>query len=64
MILRIHTYLKVYKCWRILPILIPYTPSSSPFQAVDAVLLNRDEVLLILREKLHMARNRMKQQAD
>ena len=46
------------------PVLLPYTPSSSPVQAVDAVFRNRDEVLRILRENLHMARNRMKQQAD
>ena len=39
------------------PVLLPYTPSSSPVQAVDAVLR-------ILRENLHMAGNRMKQQAD
>ena len=45
-------------------VLLPYTPSSSPVQAVDAVLRNRDEVLRILRENIHMARNRMKQQAD
>ena len=46
------------------PVLLPYTPSSSPVQAVDAVLRNRDEVLRILRENLHMARNHMKQQVD
>ena len=46
------------------PVLIPYTPSSSPVQAVDAVLRNRDEVLRILYGNLHMARNRMKQKAD
>ena len=40
-----------------LPVLLPYTPSNSLVQAVDAVLR-------ILRENLHMARNRMKQQAD
>ena len=38
-------------------VLLPYTPSSSPVQAVDAVLR-------ILRENLHMAGNRMKQHAD
>ena len=46
------------------PILLPYTPNSSPVQAVDVVLRNRDEVLRILRENLPMARNRMKKQAD
>ena len=46
-----------------LPVLLPYTPSSSPVQAVDAVLRNHDEVLRILHENLHMERNRMKQQA-
>ena len=46
------------------PVLLPYTPSSSPVQAVDAVLRNRDEVLRILRKNIHMARNHMKQQAD
>ena len=46
------------------PVLLPYTPSSSPVQVVDAVLRNHDEFLRMLRENIHMARNRMKRQAD
>ena len=46
------------------PVLLPYTPHSSPVQAVNMVLENRDQILHILQENLHMARNRMKQQAD
>ena len=44
-------------------VLLPYTPHSSPVQVVDMVLHNRDQILHILQENLHMARNRMKQQA-
>ena len=46
------------------PVLLPYTPSSFPVQAIDTVLRNRDEVLHILHENIHMERNRMKQQDD
>ena len=46
------------------PMLLPYTPHSSPVQAVDMVLRNRDQILHILQENIHMARNCMKQQAD
>ena len=46
------------------PVFLPYTPHSSLVQAVDMVLRNRDQILHILQENLHMARNCMKQQAD
>lgn len=46
------------------PVLLPYTPNSSPVQAVDIVLRSRDQILRTLQDNLHMARNRMKQQAD
>ena len=42
------------------PVLLPYTPNSSLVQEVDMVLQNRDQILYILQENLHMARNRMK----
>ena len=45
-------------------VLLPYTPHSSPVQEVGMVLCNRDQILHILQENLHMARNRMKQQAN
>ena len=41
----------------------PYTPNISLVQAVDMVLQNRDQILHILQDSLHMARNRMKRQA-
>ena len=44
-------------------IILPYTPNSSPVQAVDMVLRNRHQILHILQYNLHMARTRMKQQA-
>ena len=45
-------------------VLLPYTPSSSPAQAVDMVLQNRHHILHLLQDNLHMARTRMKHQAD
>ena len=47
-----------------LPFLLPYTLSSSPVQEIDSVLRNRDQILLILQDNLHMARIRLQQQAD
>ena len=38
-------------------VLLPYTPSSSPVQEVDMVLRNRDQILHILQENLHMEKN-------
>ena len=46
------------------PVLLPYMPHSSPVQEVDMVLHNCDQILHILQENIHMARNRMKQQVD
>ena len=46
------------------PILLPYTPNNSLVQAVNMVLQNQDQILHILQENLHMARNRMKQQVN
>ena len=46
------------------PILLPSTPSSSPVQAIDMVFRNRHQILHILQDNLHMARTRMKHQAD
>ena len=45
-------------------VLLPYTPHSSPVQAVVMVLRNCDQILHILQENIHMAINRMKQQAN
>ena len=46
------------------PILLPYTPSSSPVQEVDMVLRNRHQILHILQDNIHMAKTCMKHQAD
>ena len=45
-------------------VLLPSTPSSSPVQEVNIVLRNRHQILHLLQDNLHMARARMKQQAD
>ena len=45
-------------------ILLPYTPSNSPVQAIDMVLRNQHQILHLLQDNLHMARTRMKHQAN
>ena len=46
------------------PVLLPYTPNNSPVQEVDMVLQNRDQILHILQDNIHMERTHMKQQAN
>ena len=42
------------------PVLLAYTPNSSPVQEFDMVFRNQDHILHILRDNIHMERNRMK----
>jgi hypothetical protein len=46
------------------PSLVDYIPGSTPLQAVDATLTNRDEILQILKHKLLKAQATMKEYAD
>ena len=46
------------------PMLCPYTPSSTLVQEVDTVLRNRDQILHILQNKLHIEKNQMTRQTD
>ena len=46
------------------PVLLPSTPSSSPVEEVDMVLRKWHQILHLLQDNLHMARARMKQQAN
>ncbi|XP_050374823.1 uncharacterized protein LOC126792451 [Argentina anserina] len=46
------------------PSITSYHPGSTSVQAVDEALRDRDSFLKLLRENMHMAQNKMKQQAD
>ncbi|XP_050147466.1 uncharacterized protein LOC126622788 [Malus sylvestris] len=46
------------------PTVQSYLPGSSPIHLVDVTLRNRDTILKHLKENMHMAQQRMRQQAD
>ncbi|PKA48998.1 hypothetical protein AXF42_Ash019536 [Apostasia shenzhenica] len=49
---------------RLPPPIHPYENDSTPIEAVDTLLLQRDAMLRQLKENLHRTKHRMKQQAD